>query len=118
MWLSLLLAASTSLGASEATPGKGATPAFVCVGTTITEKGHTDQSHLVNSSGNPSSDRMALRVVRTTRFKQEKGQTYEAHEALILVKIFANGQFGIKVMEANDELLGFCDPTLERPTVR
>lgn len=118
MWLSLLLAASATVGIGEAKPGTGTTPAFVCVGTTITKKGHTDQSHVVNSSGNPKSDQRALRVVRKTRFTREKGHAYEEQDALIVVKIFANGQFGIKVMEPNDELMGFCDPSLERPELR
>jgi len=115
MWIPLLMAASLSAGAGEERPGVGKTPAYVCVGTTITEKGHTKQAHVVGSSGNLKSDRNALRMVRMTKFTSDSGEKREAMDVLIVVKMFATGHFAFKVMEPDDELLVYCDPERERP---
>ena len=53
-------------------PGVGVTPAFICLKTTITEKGHTRMSSITRHSGNLRADRNALKFARMLKYVDEQ----------------------------------------------
>ena len=89
-------------------PGVGVTPAFICLKTTITEKGHTRMSSITRHSGNPRADRNALKFARMLKYVVEREVEREARDVHLLVKFYANGQFAFNTYEQSDPLPEIC----------
>lgn len=104
--LGSLFLATAAFGVDR--PGIGATPAFICVKTTITEKGHTRMSSITRHSGNPKSDRNALKFARRLKYVLERGVEREAREVHLLIKFYQNGQFAFNTYEQSDPLPEVC----------
>lgn len=98
-----LLAASTA-SARDERPGVGRNPAFVCLHTTITDKGHTRQTRITRHSGNRQADNGTLRLIRKTKLINDIGVEREVH---ILVRKHGTG-FAMRVFELDEELPDIC----------
>jgi TonB family protein len=108
-------ALATSATASRVVerPGVGLVPAYVCVATTVTADGHTKQSSILRRSGNATTDRHALRFVRTLVFRAPPGTTWaelgaQERAAHVLVRMHQNGQMAFKLFEPTEPLPPIC----------
>lgn len=105
-----LLTASTA-SAKDDRPGVGGNPAFVCLHTTITDKGHTRQTRIIRHSGNRQADNGTLRLIRKTKFINDIGVEREVH---ILVRKHGTG-FAMRVYELHETVPDICsEPPPER----
>jgi hypothetical protein len=104
--LASLVAAPVALGVDR--PGVGSTPAFICLETTITEKGHTRMSSITRHSGNIKADRNALKFARKLKYADQPGAERKERNVTLLVKFYANGQFAFNTYEQSDPLPEVC----------
>ena len=86
----------------------GATPATVCIKTTIKANGHTTDSSVEVTSGNKASDRYALQLVRGFSVARERGKDYEQKTGFALVEIYGSGALGMSLIDHKGELFENC----------
>ncbi len=91
-------------------PGIGPKPAFVCLTTTITERGNTYMSKVTRPSGNLQSDNLALKFARRLLFTDPDGSRYTGGErqVTLLVQMYRGGRLGWRKFEAGQELPRIC----------
>ena len=104
---------------SDERPGVGRNPAFVCLQTTLTDQGHTRQTTVIRKSGNPTSDRNAMRAMQIMKIKDQEGVPHVERDIRVLVKMYANGQFAYQFFEMYETLPDICmAPPWERKRKR
>lgn len=104
---------------SDERPGVGRNPAFVCLHTTLTDQGHTRQTTVIRKSGNPTSDRNALRMMQMMKIQDQEGVPHVEREIRVLVKMYANGQFAYQFFEMYETMPDIClAPPWERSRKR
>jgi len=93
---------------SDDKPGVGRNPAFVCLQTTLTDQGHTRQTSVIRKSGNPTSDRNAMRAMQMMKIQDQEGVPHVERDIRVLVKMYANGQFAYQFFEMYETLPDIC----------
>lgn len=99
-------------------PGVGYAPAFICIATTVRADGHTKQSSVFRSSGNPNSDRFALRFARHLKFIPPEGQKWDEsqrreRDAHLLIRTHGNATFAFRLFELTEPLPPICHSPYE-----
>lgn len=84
------------------------TPAYVCFKSTLSNEGQMVQNEMIRGSGSREGDRHARRLVTDSYFTENTGLQGEAREVHVLVRVYANGKFTLRLFEMDEPLPPIC----------
>jgi hypothetical protein len=105
-----LLLAATSVAQAKARerPYYRHTPAYVCFKSTLSKEGQMVENEMIRGSGSREGDRHARRLVTQAFFTEGTGLQDAARDVHVLVRVYANGKFTLRLFEMDEPLPPIC----------